>query len=576
MTSRHSSIEQLDQLRALPVETEWVEFKEAKHDFHFDKLGQYFSALANEANLCGKPCGWLVLGIANSLPRAVVGTAYRPAAADLQSLKQEVSRNLSPAISFMDIHEVRHPAGRVLMLQVPPAPRGIPVAWNGHYYGRNGESLVARSIAEQDRIRAQAMPDDWSGEIIAGATLDDLDPAAVALARTKYEESLLMAEPDAGRHERIRAEVVAWDTATLLNKAKITKQGRITRAALLLLGKGEAVHFLAPADAKISWILRDADNRPVGAPRHFWPPFLLASDALFRLVRNVTLEYMPNGTLFPTPIPQYDAWVIREALHNCIAHQDYRLGGKINVVEHPDRLVFSNLGGFIPPSVEWMLEHQSPPEHYRNQWLINGMIGLRMVDQRGGGIRRMFETQRERFFPLPDYDIDAAAPRVELTILGKILDANFTQALMKRGDLGLREVILLDRVQKRQKIAAADAQRLRAGRLIEGRAPNYFVSAKVAEIAEAQSSYIRNRGLDKGYYKQLIVERIRTFGPTTRRQLNELLLSKLPDVLSEKQKLTKIGNLLAELARKDGLIRNAGSDTKPSWVLVTPANSGNQ
>ncbi len=70
---------------------------------------------------------------------------------------------------------------------------------------------------------------------------------------------------------------------------------------------------------------------------------------------------------------------MREALHNALAHQDYLLGGKINLVEHPDRLVLTNLGQFIPPSVEWMLEHQSPPEHYRNQWLIEGMIRLRMT-----------------------------------------------------------------------------------------------------------------------------------------------------------------------------------------------------
>ena len=80
-----------------------------------------------------------------------------------------------------------------------------------------------------------------------------------------------------------------------------------------------------------------------------------------------------------------------------VAHQDYVLGGKINVVEHPDRLVFGNLGEFLAPNVEWMLAHQSPPEHYRNQWLINGMIRLRMIDRLGSGIRRMFDKQRKRF-----------------------------------------------------------------------------------------------------------------------------------------------------------------------------------
>ena len=118
------------------------------------------------------------------------------------------------------------------------------------------------------------------------------------------------------------------------------------------------------------------------------------------------MEYMPDGTLFPTPISQYDPWVIREALHNCVAHQDYRLAGKINIVEHPDRLVFSNLGTFIPPSIEWMLEHQPPPEHYRNQWLVEGMVRLRMIDQIGSGIRRMFETQWDDFSPCLQSAID--------------------------------------------------------------------------------------------------------------------------------------------------------------------------
>jgi len=211
------------------------------------------------------------------------------------------------------------------------------------------------------------------------------------------------------------------------------------------------------------------------------------------------IEHMPDGSLFPSAVTRYDAWVMREALHNCIAHQDYRLGGKINVVEHPDKLVFSNLGQFIPPSVEWMLENQSPPEHYRNQWLIDGMIRLRMIDQVGSGIRRMFETQRGRFFPLPDYVIDTTDvghPRVEVTISGTILDVKYSRMLMRRDDLDLRQVLLLDRVQKKAVISPEEAKTLRAAKLIEGRAPNYFVSAKVADWTGDKARYIRNRGLD--------------------------------------------------------------------------------
>jgi hypothetical protein len=135
-------------------------------------------------------------------------------------------------------------------------------------------------------------------------------------------------------------------------------------------------------DAKIHWISR-LGSGTVQPSYPFGMPFLLATDKVFGRIRNETVDHMPDGTLFPTPVQQYDPWVVREALHNCVAHQDYVLGGKINVVEHPDRLVLTNLGEFIPQSVEWMLEHQSPPEHYRNQWLIDGMIRLRMIEQAG-------------------------------------------------------------------------------------------------------------------------------------------------------------------------------------------------
>lgn len=355
---------------------------------------------------------------------------------------------------------------------------------------------------------------------------------------------------------------------TLLNKARITKAGQITRAALLLLGKDESAHYLAPVDTKLSWILRSVQN-VTESSHSYGMPFLLATEQIFRRIRNDTIEAMPDGTLFPVAVQRYDAWVIREALHNCIAHQDYRLGGKVNVVEHPDRLVFTNLGQFIPPSVEWMLEHQSPPEHYRNQWLIDGMIRLRMIDQVGSGIRRMFQTQRDRFLPLPDYSFEVADlgyPRVEVTVAGQVLDVNYTQLLMRRADLNLRQVLLLDKVQKKRVLAAYEVRELKALHLIEGRSPNYFVSAKVAEWAGQKASYIRNKGMDDGYYRKLVTDYLRKYGQATRKDIDDLLLAKLPDVLDASQKAHKVRNLLQAM-RRDRLIYRIGPKAVAIWCL---------
>ena len=245
------------------------------------------------------------------------------------------------------------------------------------------------------------------------------------------------------------------------------------------------------------------------------------------------------------------------------------MGGKINVVEHPDKLVFSNLGVFIPPSIEWMLEHQSPPEHYRNQWLIDGMIRLRMIDQIGSGIRRMFETQRERFFPLPDYMIDPDSqpkPRIEVAINGKILEAKYTQVLMKRPDLELREVILLDSIQKHRKIDSNVARQLKAKKLIEGRSPNYFISARVADWTAQKARYIRNRGLDDSYYQRLVLEYLEKYKKATRKDLDDLLLPKLPEILDIKQKANKIKDLLQSM-RRISLIHPEGPRSSTIWLL---------
>lgn len=562
-------IELVDQLRNQRREKSAVEFKanwRAPKD-----IGEYISALGNAAVLERQERAWLVWGI-NDSTHQVEGTSFDPFSAKgegNQPLVMWLTQKTSPRPDFL-FHEVPHPEGRVVLLEIHP-PRTAPLAFSGERFIRIDSHTTKLSQHPDKEARLWDLlgqKQDWSGEIVAEATLDDLDPEAIATARRRFQEYLLKGEPDTERHEQIKADVQRWDLPMLLNKLRITKQGRITRSALLLLGRDEAAHFLSPVDAKITWVLRDAHNRTESS-QHFGIPFLLSTDKVFARIRNVMIEHMPDGSLFPTAVARYDAWVIREALHNCVAHQDYRLGGKINVVEHPDMLVFSNLGQFIPPSVEWMLEHQSPPEHYRNQWLIDGMIRLRMIDQVGSGIRRMFETQRNRFFPLPDYLIDTTEqglPRVEVTIVGTILDVKYTRMLMQRSDLDLREVLLLDRVQKRRELTPDEVKALKAEKLIEGRSPNYFVSAKVASWTGDKARYIRNRGLDDDYYRKLITDYLSKYGRATRQDIDDLLMPKLPEVLEHTQKENKIRNLMQAM-RRDGVIHREGPKAKPVWRL---------
>ena len=169
MISSEELKRKLSEIMALPAEVEWVEFKEAKPTIHFDDLGKYFSALSNEASLKGQECAWLVFGVTDKPPRKIIGSQYRPDRPALDKLKQEIAEQTNNQLTFIEIyelhhelhHEPHHPEGRVLMFQIPPALRGIPTAWKGHYYGRNGESLGPLNLSEIDRIRGQAVREDW-------------------------------------------------------------------------------------------------------------------------------------------------------------------------------------------------------------------------------------------------------------------------------------------------------------------------------------------------------------------------------------------------------------------------------
>lgn len=544
----------LDEFRALPAETEWLEFKEAKRSFDFDDIGKYFSALGNEANLKDKPCGWLIFGVADKT-RKLVDTRYREKRADLDSLKAELGNHSTKRITFIEIYELPLPEGRVIMFQIPAAPRGIPIAWKDHYYARDGETLVALNIHEIEQIRGQAGQNDWSLEICDAVGIDDLNPEAVLQARKQF----LLKNPG------FAAELEKWDDKTFLNKAKLTIQGKVTRAALILLGKAEAEHFISPAVSRITWILKNEKNIEKDYA-HFGPPLLLNIEKVFLKIRNLNYRYLPDNTLFPVEITQYDSWVLREALNNCVAHQNYELNGRITVLECPDRLMFSNMGNFMPGSVENVIRQDAPPAVYRNRFLADAMVNLNMIDTIGSGIKKMFETQRRRFFPLPVYDLKDPG-KVTVSIEGKIIDPNYTRLLGKQADLDLGIVMLLDKVQRKIKISKSDSLSLKAMRLVEGRYPNLFVSARIAAITGGKAKYIKNRGLDKKYYQKLVVTFIETNGSATRAEINELVLTKLPDILTNIQKHRRINYLLTEMSCKLKVIRNEGTDRFPKWVL---------
>ena len=542
----------LDSLCSLSAENEIVEFKEAKNNYDFSKLGKYFSALSNEANLKGISCAWLVFGVEDK-KHQIVGSQFRASRKDLDSLKGEIAKKSTNNISFIEIHEIIKSEGRVILFQIPAAPKGIPIAFDGHFYARDGEELAPLNIEKIERIRAQNIKEDWSAVIVPAASLEDLDEDAIALAKKNYKNKF----PEKAQ------EVDDWDTITFLNKAKITIKGKITRAALILLGKDESEHFLNPAEIKIRWKLMDNLGNDIDYDI-FNIPMILAVEKVFSKIRNIKYRYMQEGTIFPAEVSKYEPFSIREAINNCVAHQDYTKNARINVIEMEDQLIFTNQGNFIPGNVEKVVIDDAPEEYYRNRFLATAMFNLKMVDTAGGGIKKMFNYQRVRFFPMPDYDL--SNDKVKVSISGKILDLDYARLLANNKDLSLEEIIMLDKVQKKKELSVFEEKLLKNKKLIEGRKPNYFIGLKVAQKTNQKAAYSKNKGFDKSYYLDLIAKAIKEHKVLNRKEIDELLWVKLPDWMTDKQKKSKVGNLLSEL-RKSEIIYNNGTFSNPEWSL---------
>jgi ATP-dependent DNA helicase RecG len=524
---------------SFPAETEIVEFKEAKESYDFGKIGKYFSALSNEANLKGKSCAWLIFGVDNN--HEIVGSNYRSQRKDLDSLKKEIGDKTTQNISFMEIYELFKPEGRVVMFQIPAAPQGIPVAFEGFYYGRLNESLVALNIEKIDRIRNQALNRDWSRDIVPDATFAHLDKDAILYAREQYKL----------KHPSLIDDVDSWDDITFLNKAKVMLDGKITNTAILLLGKDEASPLISPAIARITWILKDDP----GDYEHFHTPFILTVEKALSRIRNLKYRHLGFNTLFPDEMYKYDNWVIREALYNCVAHQDYGKSGRIHLLEYKNELVFENVGGFIPDSVEEVIKFDGPQHYYRNPFLVEAMVNLNMIDIIGSGIKKMFAKQKERFFPMPDYDISDKT-RTRVTITGEIINDNYAHQLKTRPELSLIDVIALDKVQRKQTVTGEEVNRLRELKLITG-LPSALQIIGYYPVISYQE------------YKQMILDLIIQKGSATRDDIVNLIMPTLsPDIPIEKRQ-RKISNITANLAYNDKQIKNISTSTKASvWVLA--------
>ncbi len=538
MTTEMQHIQLLKkQILEIGKEVRFLEFKSNYQDA--ERLGKYVSALSNGACLDNKEKGYLYFGVEDETLE-LIGTTFDASkikAKGNQNLEIYLRQYITPRINFK-IEDFHDTDGKRFVVFIIPAAKEEPTCFMNIPYVRVDSSTTdLRPYTDWMRTIYNSQK-DWSAEIVPNATINDLDPNAIAKAFEGYCQ----------RFPEKAEEATKWDTATFLDKAKVTIDGQITRTALLLLGKEESAHRLNYI-SQIVWRLRTEKE---DAGDIFTTPYLLSTSHLMSKIRNYRMKIFPNNSLIPAEVWKYDTKSILEALHNCIAHQDYRRNERIVVTEEQECLVFENAGSFYEGSFEDYIEGKKTPKKYRNHFLTQAMVNLKMIDTQGFGIHDMFQRQKERFLPMPDYD-KCDPERVKLIIPGQVINEEYSLLLMEKTDLDLMTTVLLDRFQKGKPISKEALNMLRKMKLIEGKKPNLYISKSVAKATHQEAEYTAMKGFDDQYYRDLIVKALKDHTSLRRKDFNTLLLNKLPDILKENQKKNKIDNLLRVL-RENGTI----------------------
>ena len=543
-------------LRNYPQENahcEWKEFKNLKNSFCGDEKDDVISYVSAIANMEG---GHLVIGV-HDKTLDIVGTDtynYDRQKAILRLTERCV--NLSTEGLDIDEFVTDDTNRKVWVIHIPKHLPTRPVFAHNKAWQRIEDSLVEMTAERMSAILDEPIfsETDWSAQIVADAMIEDLDEVAIAKARMMFKKV----------HSRIpEAEVNAWTVETFLSKCGIMKNGGITRAAIILLGKYESAFKLRPAVAQVTWTRRD-EKQEVVDYEHFTVPFILTVDEILSKIENLTMREMPGGTLFPDTMKQYDDYTIREALHNCIAHQDYTMQQRINFVENPTYLYYSNAGSFIPGTLENALTNEEPQAYFRNECLCRAMVDFNMIDTVSRGIKKMFNEQWRRHFPMPDYEIDAKNRKVSVRIYGNEINEQYTNLLKTNKSLTLWDCISLDAIQKGRTIHEDIAQDLLNRGLIEGEAPNYTISLGIAKATRQLQGYTKQKGLDKEKIKQMILQYLKNAGTdgAKRDSIYEYVKDVMPQVKTHEQQLRLLGDILSALST-DKLIYPKGR----TWFL---------
>lgn len=374
--------------------------------------------------------------------------------------------------------------------------------------------------------------DDWTGNVVPEATIRSLDPAAVRSLRMTYESS------GPSREEAS----ASWDDEAFLTRVGLFKRGKVTNAALVLLGK--PTEHLVPQSVCIRWRLIGVDGTEEDS-RVLERPLLLGARQAVSMVRNVSVPVGREGRVTST----YRIASLTEAIMNAIQFQDYESGGTVDVVERErESVTVSNIGQFPQVRPDSFALSRPTYRDDRNMFLRNAMMSAGLVNGSMSGIRGMYLSQAYRHFQLPDFEIDHG--RVSVMFRG-IRSGPFARILDSRDDLSFETIVDLDRLAK--------------GRFISDRRMTELMTLGLVDVVSGVPSIV-NDSLDavrhfRGTDREAVLALIEDGGPVTRSDVAAMLKVRDRMSLTDEQLSVKATNLLQSM-RREGLIEKMDGSTR--------------
>lgn len=256
-----------------------------------------------------------------------------------------------------------------------------------------------------DKTELKNQQEDWSGNIIDGASFDELELEAVKAARHKFISKF--------KHRPMALKMInSFRDNEFLDKVGITMRGKVTNGAAALLGNPESIKLSDDIFPEI--ILNKLD----GTSESFKMPLILSVESVLKSIACVDFGFINQKPPLPEGGNRYDADLLRILLFNCIAHQDYTAGAKIEIFEYEDKITITNNGDFLAESVEAAMDIDYRPEVYRNECLYKAMVEMGIIHSELKGIPRIFGIQTEKERPLPVYDFSQPG-KTSVTVFGK-------------------------------------------------------------------------------------------------------------------------------------------------------------